>query len=325
VFDRVVKKRILCVGAAVLDTIFRVRELPRGEGKILPYQMLQIAEGMASSAACAIVRLGGEATLWGAVGDDETGARIRVDLAREGVDVGAMTIVPDVPSAVSTILVDDRGDRLIVPFYDPRLHADLPSFSDEAISWFDVVLVDVRWPALAQEVLVAARRVGVPAILDGDVAPPDVLERLAAEADYVIFSEPAARALSGCVRRQEVVRELAARFPDALICVTFGADGALWQDLPSNRPDNPAQILHQPALDIVPVDTLAAGDAFHGAFALALAEGGSITHAIRLGSVTAALKCKVFGGRTGMPSRQEAEQSLGQLTQSCATFGGTST
>jgi sulfofructose kinase len=284
--------------------------------------MLQIVEGMASSAACAIVRLGGEATLWGAVGDDETGARIRADLAREGVDVRAMTIVPDVPSALSTILVDDHGERLIIPFYDPRLHANVPAFSDESIMSFDAVLVDVRWPALAHHVLAAARRVGVPAILDGDVAPPDVLERLAGVADHVIFSEPAARSLSRCEGKQDLVQDLGHCFPEALICVTFGADGAFWQDFTTNRPIGPPQILHQPALDIVPVDTLAAGDAFHGAFALALAEDGSIAQAIRLGSVTAALKCKVFGGRTGMPSRQEAKQSLDQLSPWYATSGG---
>ncbi|OWK23340.1 hypothetical protein AJ87_36595 [Rhizobium yanglingense] len=71
---------VLCVGAAVLDTLFRVRKMPTGQGKVLPYDMLQIAEGMASSAAYAVVRLGGKASLWGAVGDDETGKRIIADL-----------------------------------------------------------------------------------------------------------------------------------------------------------------------------------------------------------------------------------------------------
>lgn len=52
-------KHVLCVGAAVLDTLFRVRTLPSGQGKVLPYDMLQIAEGMASSAAYAVAQLGG--------------------------------------------------------------------------------------------------------------------------------------------------------------------------------------------------------------------------------------------------------------------------
>jgi sulfofructose kinase len=301
------QKRVLCVGAAVLDTIFRVHELPKGEGKILPSQMVQIAEGMAASAAYAIVRLGGSASLWGAVGTDETGKRIRGDLARDGIDVTEMTIVDGAPSAISTILLDDRGDRLIVPFYDTRLHATLPPVTRAEIGRFNAVLVDVRWPALALEVLKLAREAGIPAILDGDVAPVETLERLAHEADRIIFSDPAARSLCDLREEGELVRTLAERFPHALVCVTFGAGGAYWQDLPNQT------LFYQPALPIVPVDTLAAGDAFHGAFALGIAEGLDVENAVRLGSVAAALKCTVFGGRIGMPSRAETEAALQQL------------
>lgn len=298
-------KRILCVGAAVLDTIFRVRALPSGEGKILPYEMVQVAEGMASSAAYAIVRLGGSATLLGAVGDDDTGRRICDDLAQAGIDTSAMTVVAGAPSALSTILVDDRGDRLIVPFYDPRLHHTIPQISDEMIAGFDAVLVDVRWARLAREVLQAARRVGIPAILDGDVAPVETLLLLAEVADHIIFSEPAARSLAQAKAETDLVRELAERFPQALVCVTLGAAGAYCME--------GAELRHQPALQVVAVDTLAAGDAFHGAYALAVAEGLDTSDAVRLGSVTAALKCTVFGGRTGMPLRDDAEKALQQL------------
>lgn len=298
-------KRVLCVGAAVLDTIFRVRVLPNGEGKILPYEMVQIAEGMASSAAYAIVRLGGSATLLGAVGDDDTGRRICGDLAQAGIDTSVMTVVTGAPSALSTILVDDRGDRLIVPFYDTRLHHTIPQISDEMIAGFDAVLVDVRWARLAREVLQAARRVGIPAILDGDVAPVETLLSLAEVADHIIFSEPAARSLGQAKAETDLMRELAERFPQALVCVTFGPAGAYWME--------DAELRHQPALQVVAVDTLAAGDAFHGAYALAVAEGLGMLDAVRLGSVTAALKCTVFGGRTGMPLRDDAEKALQQL------------
>lgn len=300
-------KRVLCVGAAVLDTIFRVRALPSGEGKILPYQMVQIAEGMASSAAYAIVRLGGSATLLGAVGDDDTGRRICEDLAQAGIDTSAMTVVAGAPSALSTILVDDKGERLIVPFYDTRLHETVPEVSDDVIAGFDAVLVDVRWAVLARDVLLAARRAGIPAILDGDVAPVETLISLAEVADHIIFSEPAARSLGQAKAQTDLVRELSARFPQALVCVTFGAAGAYWME--------GAELHHQPALQVVAVDTLAAGDAFHGAYALAIAEGLATVDAVRLGSVTAALKCTIFGGRTGMPLREEVEEALRRLPQ----------
>ncbi|MGO8440955.1 PfkB family carbohydrate kinase, partial [Rhizobium ruizarguesonis] len=77
-----------------------------GQGKILPYDMLQLAEGMASSAAFMVTRLGGHASLWGAVGNGATGERIIADLSHRSVDTSGVVRVEAARSAVSTILVD---------------------------------------------------------------------------------------------------------------------------------------------------------------------------------------------------------------------------
>lgn len=297
-------KSVLCVGASVLDTIFRVHDLPKGEGKILPYEMLEIAEGMAASAAYAIVRLGGNASLWGAVGNDETGARILRDLGDDGIDMSGMTIAEGARSALSTILVDERGERLIVPFYDHHLHDTAKAFEDADIAKFDAVLVDVRWPKLAFNVLQAARRVGIPAILDGDVAPVEVLEKLAPAASHIVFSEPAATSLTGLNDIPSMLPALRQKLPDALLCITAGSLGCYWLEETSDV------VEHQATLKIKAVDTLAAGDAFHGAFALGIAEGLPLRETMKLASATAALKCEVFGGRRGMPTRAEAEKAL---------------
>ncbi|GES49701.1 ribokinase [Rhizobium sp. NBRC 114257] len=292
-------RHVLCVGAAVLDTLFRVRTLPQGQGKVLPYDMLQIAEGMASSAAYAIIRLGGKASLWGAVGRDDTGERIIRDLDAAGIDVGGMSRIEGARSAVSTILVDDDGERLIVPFYDPELHHTVKAFSADEIAAFDAVLVDVRWPALALQVLKTARAMGRPAILDGDVAPDGVIEELAPEATHIIFSEPAAQRIAGTSDVPEMARRLKQRFDHAFICVTAGAAGSHWFDEQNNT------VTHCPTISIKAVDTLAAGDIFHGAFALAIAEGMAPADAIRFSSIAAAIKCESFGGRSGSPTRAE--------------------
>ncbi|KAA1184473.1 sugar kinase [Rhizobium tropici] len=290
-------RHVLCVGAAVLDTLFRVRALPQGQGKVLPYDMLQIAEGMASSAAYAVVRLGGRASLWGAVGHDETGNRIIRDLKGDGINVDGMLRVDGARSAVSTILVDDEGERLIVPFYDPKLHHTVKEFTAADIAAFDAVLIDVRWPALARQVLKAARAMGKPAILDGDVAPDGIIEQLAPEATHIIFSEPAAERLTGTDDVSEMVQQLKQRFDHAFICVTAGAAGSHRFD------DDTGKVQHCPTISIKAVDTLAAGDIFHGAFALAIAEGMAAEDAIRFSSIAAAIKCELFGGRAGAPRR----------------------
>nr|WP_205926155.1 sugar kinase [Rhizobium sp. P38BS-XIX] len=301
-------KHILCVGAAVLDTLFRVPTMPTGQGKVLPYDMLQIAEGMASSAAYAIARLGGRASLWGAVGHDETGERIVRDLADAGIQTDGMLRVEGARSAISTILVDDDGERLIVPFYDPKLHEHTRIVVPKDIAAFDAVLVDVRWPELAQQVLKMARAEGKPAILDGDVARDGVIEQLAPQATHIVFSEPAAHRLTGADNFAEMAALLKRRFAQSFICVTAGAAGSFWFD---DQSDN---LLHSPTITVKAIDTLAAGDIFHGAFALAIAEGRHPAEAIQFSSVAAAMKCEVFGGRTGAPTRDEVLDRLSSFT-----------
>ncbi|MEJ8309664.1 sugar kinase [Agrobacterium larrymoorei] len=297
-------RHVLCVGAAVLDTLFRVHDMPSGQGKVLPYEMLQIAEGMASSAAYTVHRMGGRASLWSAVGDDETGVRILRDLSESGIDTSGMTIAAGARSALSTILIDDEGERLIVPFYDHRLHENKRSCTPADLAPFDAVLVDVRWPDLALDVLSVARQLGKHAILDGDVAPVETLERLAPAASHIIFSEPAAQRLTGLSDVSAMVPVLHARYPQTFIAVTAGPSGCYWTEV------GDATVLFQSTMAVEAVDTLAAGDVFHGTFALAIAEGMESRAAIQLSSVAAALKCQIFGGRTGTPTRAEAEVAM---------------
>jgi ribokinase len=287
--------------------------MPCGQGKVLPYEMLQIAEGMASSAAFAVARLGGKASLWGAVGDDDTGTRITTDLADDGVDTSGMRRVKGARSAVSTILIDDNGERLIVPFYDRNLHENPQPITDEKIGPFDAVLVDVRWPELAREVLLAARRAGKPAILDGDVAADGVIERLAPAASHIVFSQPAAERLARTKDVAAAARALKQRFPHAFISITAGENGCYWFD------DGDRVIKHLPALHVTAIDTLAAGDIFHGAFALMIAEGRSIEDAMRVSAVAAAIKCTVFGGRKGAPTRADVSSRLANWQPALAT------
>lgn len=296
-------KRVLCVGAAVLDTLFRVHDMPTGQGKVLPYEMVQIAEGMASSAAYTVHRMGGRASLWGAVGDDETGSRILRDLSESGIDTTGMTVAKGARSALSTIIIDDRGERLIVPFYDHKLHETKRACTKVDIEPFDAVLVDVRWPELALDVLTVARAIGKPAILDGDVAPVETLEKLAPAASHIIFSEPAAERLTGLSDVAAMLPVLHQRYPQTFIAVTAGPLGCYWTE-----PGDPT-VHFQSTMKIKAVDTLAAGDVFHGTFALAMAEGMESRAAIQLSSVAAALKCQVFGGRIGTPTRVEAERA----------------
>ncbi|MCV3207652.1 sugar kinase [Mesorhizobium sp. YC-39] len=291
--------RLLSVGAFTLDTILRVETLPVHQGKFMATDGVQIASGMATSAACAARRLGAEVSLWASAGDDAVGDQLVAEIEAEGVDCSLVRRVPGARSALAAILVDAHGERIIVPFYDKRAQADPEMLPVADLSAFDAVLVDVRWPGAAALALAAAHATGRPAILDADTAPLEVLERLLPLASHIVASESAARIVCGQALDPETAcAELAWR-TDAFVAVTGGAAGSWWFDRPA------LSVRHVAAPRIKAVDTLAAGDVFHGAFAVALAEAKPVEQALRFASAAAALKCLHFGGRLGAPDRAE--------------------
>ena len=288
---------VLTVGALALDTIFGLDRLPSTPGKYLPIETIRVAQGMATAQAATIVRLGGQARLWASIGDDTTGERIVKDLADTGIDLRAIRKVPGAESGFSSILADRSGNSIIVPHYDPAIR----SRPDTTPDLTDVVAisVDVRWPDAAEIALHAARDMQIPGILDVEAAPEDVLDRLLPIASHLVASEAGAFALTG-EPDPEKAAAILGKGNGRFVAVTAGARGTYW---PGG---------HQPAFPVEAVDTLAAGDVFHGAFAFGLAEGWEIPAAIRFASAAAAIKCTRFGGRLGAPTRAEVESFLAE-------------
>ena len=295
------RARILCLGHAAHDLIYRVPSIPATPIKVLATSFSECGGGMAANAAVAIARLGGEAVYWGRVADDALGRRIFADLEAEGVDVRSARRVPGCRSPCTSILVADNGERLVCSFADPALDSDPAWLPLAHIPSFDVVLADVRWPRGAARVLDEARGQHRPALLDADVAAADVLSDLSARASHVLFSEAGLAVIANGQSTGAALRQ-ARSDSHQVIGVTLGAEGFLWLEGGVER--------HLPAPPIVPVDTLAAGDVWHGAFALALAENNDVEAAARFAGAAAAIKCQRPGGRSGAPNRVEVETAL---------------
>ncbi len=293
--------RILFCGATTLDTIFRVNALPVGPGKVLSKQMTVVAHGMAASAAATAARLGASAMLFSRLGKDATGKRIYDDLSASGVDCSGVRRFAEVASALCTVIVDDSGERLVVPFYDPALPADPGWLPLELVESADAVLVDVRWPQGAAALLDAARAAEIPAVLDADTGPRDVLLDLASRATHTVFSQPGARIAAALDDDTEALAWLTDRI-DGFLAVTLGARGCHWMDA--------GQIRHVAGHNVRAIDTLAAGDVFHGTFTWALAQDVAPPDCIAIANAAAAFKCQTFGGRLGAPDRAELHNFL---------------
>lgn len=292
---------VVCVGMAVWDRILSVPALPSAATKLYATALSETGGGPAATAACAIARLGGAARLVARTGEDATGRAIAAELRDGfGVDTRWLRLLPGARSAVSTVALDPSGERLILAFPGEGLEV-APDWVDwdRALDGAGCVLADMGWPRAAERALLEARARGVPTVLDADLSPRPEARGLVPLADHAVFSEAGLRALTGETDPRAALTALPLR---ATLGVTLGARGYLWRD--------PTGWHSSPAPAIAAVDTLGAGDVFHGAFALALAEGRTAAGAARLANAAAALKCTRPGGRQGTPSRTEVETLL---------------
>lgn len=302
------RRLVSCTGIATVDTIFGVDELPGGDGKFSAKWLQETGGGVAANAAVAVARLGGRSRFIGCVGTDSRSIAARKGLITEGVAVDGMHQIEHRPTPTSAVVVDRRGARMIInhvteDFFDladPRWAQDLAGA--------DAVLVDLRWMAGATASVVAAEEAGIPSIVDVD-RPVALNAEVLRHATHLLFSTDALVVMTGNPRPGSALLSVRKLVP-GWIGVTIGRHGVLWIDGHTLR--------HRAGHEIETVDTLGAGDTFHGAFALALAEGRSESDAIRFANAAAALKCTRRGGRDGIPARHEVEHFIASRARSAS-------
>lgn len=290
---------VLCTGIAVQDLIFRVETFPPPGGKTRASAYLAGNGGCAGNAAIAVARLGGAARYVGPLGgiQDPASEAIVVQFAREGVDASGVLRIEGAVAPVSAILVDAAGERMIATRVEPQLDAARLADPAPLVDGVAAVLADNRYGPFVLPLCRAARERGIPVVLDAD-RPRNAADPLFASASHVVFSREGLRGLVATDDLAAALRE-AARHSDAFLAVTDGGNDILWLR------DGAVERMPVPKVDAI--DTLAAGDVFHGAFALAIAEGRDAEAALRFAAATASIKCTRFGGVAGAPGRAEVE------------------
>lgn len=290
---------IICLGIAVWDMTFAVPALPPEPSKLIASGLQQGGGGMAATAAVAAAALGGEVEYWGRLGDDAHGRQLRASLQSHGVRVHA----PEGSGAqtpVSAVLVAGNGDRTLA-VYRGRL--------DDAADWLPLdhvanvqaVHADFRWPEGAKRLFTAARARGIPRVLDADIGGAANARELLPLASHAIFSQAGLAEMVGHDDIDRALRDVAALMV-GVVAVTRGERGSRFLvDGTLHSVD---------AFDVAARDTNGAGDVFHGAYALALAENAGAIDAARFASAVAALKCRTGSGWSAMPDRAAVNQLL---------------
>jgi sulfofructose kinase len=266
--------RVLCIGMPVRDLTFRVPGLPaRGSKEHATYF-------------------------------DETSSRyIFEKMAHEGIDTNHIVHMPGLVTPISNIMIDPSGERTIVTFRDPELWKVRLPPADELLKDCHAILTESRCAPFCTELCVEARRRGIPVIVDVDRAM-SLREGLLTASSHLVFSAEPLQETAGVADDGEALKKIAKLTP-SFLAGTRGAQGTIWLDGHQNLQQTPAFPVHT-------VDTLGAGDVFHGAFTLAITENQDIERALRFASAAAALKCTRFGGAFAAPQRAEVSELLSQ-------------
>ncbi|WP_262048209.1 sugar kinase [Bradyrhizobium sp. Bra78] len=300
--------RILCIGIPVRDLTFRVEAVPARGSKANATHLAEICGGNALNAAIAIARLGGRVTFTGPMGDPgETSSSFILErMAAEGIETAHIVRMPRLTTPVSAILIDPSGERTLTIFRDPGLWSVKLPDADVLLTDCTAVLVESRCAAFATSLCNEARRRGIPVIVGVDRAMTRTDDLLRA-ASHLLFASEQVRETAGVADDGKALKRLAGLTP-AFLAATRGPRGTIWLN-------EAGEFEETTAFPVEAIDTLGAGDVFHGAFTLRLAEGGDTREALRFAAAAAALKCTRHGGGLAAPQRTEVEGLLQPLSE----------
>lgn len=304
---------IAVVGSINIDLVTKTVKIPKPGETVIGGDLATVPGGKGANQAVAAARLGADVSMVGRVGDDVFASQLRQNLAAARVDLTYVFESPNSASGVALIVVDETGENSIVVASGANAKvtpADVEAAAD-VIARADALLLQLEIPLEA--VLQAAElghQQGVKVILNP--APARALPaELLALVDILIPNESETAHLSGLpTGNHEEIRAAATKLHDlgvGTIILTLGERGALLAQEKGMR--------HFPAFAVDRVvDTTAAGDAFVGGLATAIAEGKAIPDAIPWANAAGALTVTRAGAQPSLPTRQEVEALLAQAT-----------
>jgi ribokinase len=295
--------RIVVVGSVNADMVVKSQCLPRPGETVTGGQFVMAAGGKGANQAVAAARLGAEVTLVAKVGHDLFGRQAIANYQQEGIVTDYILSDPAQATGVALILVDGQGENLISVASGANYAITPQEVSQAAdrIRTADLVMLQLEIPQeVVQYTVGLAAAAAVPVILNpAPAAPLDA--GLLRQVTYLTPNESEAERLTGV----KVEDEASARVAAQQLCqcgvghviVTMGRRGALVADR--------RQAMMIPGYAVEAIDTTAAGDAFNGGLACALARGASLEEAVREANLVGALSVTRLGAQPSLPTAAE--------------------
>ncbi|MDQ7840393.1 MAG: ribokinase [bacterium] len=301
-----VAPRVTVVGSLNTDLVVRAPKLPERGETVMDGSFAVFSGGKGANQAVAAARLGASVVMVGRVGDDPFGAQMRAGLEQEGIDAAHVRATKGTASGVALITVDLAGHNTIVVASGANMRltiADVDAAA-EVIAESQVLLLQFEVPTeVVAHAAALAKRSGCRVVLDPAPAPADgsLPEGLYRSLFVINPNEVEARALTGIAVANDQGAAAAADRLLELGCqaavIKRGVQGAFL------AVDATREAV--PGIPVKAVDSTAAGDAFAGALAVALAEGRSLAEAVRFANAAGAMSVTRMGAQPSMPRREE--------------------
>ena len=307
--------KIAIVGSLNMDLVVRAPHMPIPGETVIGSDFRTIPGGKGANQAVAAARLGAEVTMIGRVGDDDFGRAQLRNLGELGIDTTHVIVDPEAATGIALITLDASGQNSIVlaPGANMRLTKEDINAARGAIVQSDVLVLQLESPL--EVVTYAIDIVGgvsdtdraeeVKVILNPAPARPIPKETLA-KLDYLIPNESETALLTGIeVTDLDGAKGAAERLREegvGTVILTLGARGAFLASAEES--------VHVPGYKVEVVDTTAAGDAFVGGLAVALAQGQNLAEAVRYANAAGALAVTRLGAQPSLPTRQEVEEFM---------------
>ncbi|OQY21970.1 MAG: ribokinase [Chloroflexi bacterium] len=299
---------VTVVGSLNMDLVARAPRIPRPGETIIGGEFRNVPGGKGANQAIAAARLGATVSMVGRVGRDTFAGPLLDNLDADGIDHTFVVQDPEAATGVALIVVDDGGENSIVVASGANMRlspADVDG-AEAAIAGADALLLQLEIPL--ETVIRAAKiaRARAVKIILNPAPARSLPAELLSLVDVLIPNESETALLTGLpVGDQAEAKTAAAALQDSgvgTVILTLGERGAMLAT------EGKTELF--PAFDVTPVDTTAAGDAFVGGFAVALAEGRTLSEAVRWGNGAGGLAATKLGAQPSLPARRDLERLL---------------
>ena len=313
--------RVWGFGSAAID--LRISTAEFGEGyrdKLLARETRWLGGGSTANTLVQVARLGGQAGWLGKLGTDSIGKAIEDSLCTEGIDLAALIRDPDALSPFNLAAYAGSGRRRIGGFLMPNC---LGSIGGQDLDHFITFISPGDWLLIeVGEIPVPvctrfaemANRAGAKVAVDVDLDPiaqcgstTDEVSNLFGHCELLMPNHQSMHSLYPGIDGGGLLDLLHENYGTAVI-VSEGAEG-------SRAIDSAGKHIHVPAMAVDVVDTVGAGDAFHGGVIFGLSQGRGFEQSIKLGTICGAFNCLTFGAREGMIKKEELQLFLSSIQE----------